>query len=193
MNIDTSFDRWDKHIKAIQSQAEEQFNHLTKQQLNWKPSQDVWSIAQNLDHLITVNRSYFPVIDQMLEGNYRLPLHSKLSFITNFFGNFIYKSVDPKNTKKISTFSIWEPTESELDITIVPRFIDHQERLNTKIKESKYLLDQHAIVGSPANRYIVYPLSRAFDIIIAHEQRHLNQAANVWSLYSEKTDNSVIN
>lgn len=193
MNADVSINLWEKDIQTIVEDTNHQLKGLNKSQLNWKPSPDVWSVAQNLDHLITVNRSYFPVIDKMNEGNYSLPLHAKIPILTSFLGDFIYKSVDPKNLKKITTFSIWEPTSSELDTTIIDRFLDHQERLMNKMRESGGLLEKNAIIASPANRYIVYPLERAFDIIIAHERRHMNQAMDILPLLDTKAEQGTSN
>lgn len=193
MNADVSINLWEKDIQTIVEDTNHQLKGLNKSQLNWKPSPDVWSVAQNLDHLITVNRSYFPVIDKMNEGNYSLPLHAKIPILTSFLGDFIYKSVDPKNLKKITTFSIWEPTSSELDTTIIDRFLDHQERLMNKMRESGGLLEKNAIIASPVNRYIVYPLERAFDIIVAHERRHMNQAMDILPLLDTKAEQGTSN
>jgi len=41
------------------------------------------------------------------------------------------------------------------------------------------LLNEGAIIYSPANRRIAYKLEVAFDIIVAHESRHLQQAHGI--------------
>jgi hypothetical protein len=40
-------------------------------------------------------------------------------------------------------------------------------------------VDKGTIISSPANKIIVYKLEIAFDIIVAHEKRHLEQAREV--------------
>ena len=44
--------------EAITGDAKALFGHLTREQLNWKPAANSWSVAQCLDHLITINREY---------------------------------------------------------------------------------------------------------------------------------------
>jgi hypothetical protein len=43
-------------------------------------------------------------------------------------------------------------------------------------------LEKGTVISSPANKYIVYKLETAFDIIVAHEERHLEQAKEVLSV-----------
>lgn len=64
MNLkNTSFPRiegWIKEIDKITHDFKEISERLTDAQLNWKVHKQTWSIAQNMDHLIVVNESYFP-------------------------------------------------------------------------------------------------------------------------------------
>ena len=62
---------------------------------------------------------------------------------------------------------------------ILKRFIEHQEKLKQKILDSEDLLEQNAVISSPANPKIVYKLDAAFKIILAHEERHLQQAKKI--------------
>ena len=52
---------WTSTLSDISRQYLSEFGSLTNEQLNWKPNSTVWSIAQNLDHLIVTNESYYPV------------------------------------------------------------------------------------------------------------------------------------
>ena len=71
------------------------------------------------------------------------------------------------------------PSQSTINADILDRFLQHQEELADFIDSCADLVDQKQIISSPANRNIVYPLSRAFDIIVAHEQRHLEAADRI--------------
>ncbi|MBZ9729857.1 DinB family protein [Salegentibacter sp. JZCK2] len=152
------------------------FGKLSEREIHWKPDADTWSIAQNLEHLILINESYFPIIDKLRNKDYKKPFTAKFGFLVNFFGNAILKSVQPDTTKKTKTFSIWKPSESRLSEDILSRFMEHQEKLKEKILASEDLLKQNVVISSPANPKIVYKLDAAFKIILAHEQRHFQQA-----------------
>lgn len=177
---------WTSQLKEVTQQFQKEFGHLFEEELNWKPDAATWSVAQNLDHLITLNETYFPVIHQLKEGTYFLPWLGRFSMATRFLGNFILSSVSPMRTKKIKTFPLWEPKTNNIDGAILDRFVAHQQELIALIQSSKRLLEQQAVISSPANRNIVYTLERAFDIIISHEQRHLNQARETWALSGAK-------
>lgn len=63
--------------------------------------------------------------------------------------------------------------------------------LKQKIEDAKELIENGTIIASPANRNIVYKLETAFDIIISHEQRQLEQAKEIVQLM--KNNNNVYN
>ena len=48
--------------------------------------------------------------------------------------------------------------------------------LKERIISAESFLHSGVIISSPANKNIVYKLEQAFEIIVTHEERHLNQA-----------------
>ncbi|GJM35663.1 MAG: hypothetical protein DHS20C18_46640 [Saprospiraceae bacterium] len=171
--------KWTTQIDRNTEAFLREFGQLTPAQLNSKPNAQTWSIAQNVDHIMTINATYFEVIKQIRAKQYSTPWIGNFSMFTNFLGKFILKSVQPDRKNKIKTFPVWEPASSELDEDILEQFKQHQEELKKMIERSSDLLDKGVIISSPANRMIVYKLEAAFDIIVAHEQRHFEQAKEV--------------
>lgn len=179
---------WNQRIDNVTERVVSHFSDLTMEELNWKPDPDTWSIAQNLDHLITINESYFPILADLRLGKFEPPLMGKFGFMVSLFGKTILKSVQPDRKKKIKTFPIWEPRSSQIPADIVEKFKQHQAELKQQIDNSKKLIKQGAIISSPANKNIVYKLETAFQIIITHEQRHLVQAMeNLGKLQREES------
>jgi hypothetical protein len=173
-------EKWTRQIDEITASFREAFGALTVEQLNWKPNAQTWSIAQILDHLIVTNGTYYPVIRQIRANTYRMPWIGKWGFMTRFFGKFILDSVQPDRRRKMKTFPMWEPSASELGGDIVERFGKHQAGLKQLIEDSRDLVEKGVVISSPANRNIVYKLDAAFDIIVAHERRHFEQAREVF-------------
>jgi hypothetical protein len=171
--------RFTHKIDETTNAFKKSFGMLTVEQLNFKPNPETWSIAQNIDHLIVINETYYPVIKSLREGSYKLPFMAKLGFMVNFLGNMILGSVQPDRKRKMKTFPIWEPAKSEISADILTRFEKHQTELKNMISGCEDLLQQGTIISSPANKNIVYKLETAFDIITTHEQRHLEQAKEV--------------
>ena len=68
---------WTIPLDNITKQTVTEFGTLTNEQINWKPNSITWSIAQNLDHLIIVNETYYPVLSSLKEGTYKTPFTAK--------------------------------------------------------------------------------------------------------------------
>ncbi len=62
---------------------------------------------------------------------------------------------------------------------ILQQFEKHQSELKQQIAFCEKLIGKGAVISSPANKNIVYKLETAFDIIVSHEERHLEQAKEV--------------
>lgn len=172
--------RWSKPIDQITERFINSFSLLTEEQLNWKPDPETWSIAENIDHLIILNETYYPVLEELKKGTYDLPFVARFGFVVSFFGKMILKSVDPERKKKIKTFPIWEPGSSMISKDILNQFEEHQNELKKQIDEVEHLIYRNTVISSPANRNIVYKLETAFDIIVTHERRHYEQANEVY-------------
>jgi hypothetical protein len=172
-------ERWTRQIDETTKAFKESFGKLSAGQLNYKPNAETWSIAQNIDHLLIINETYCPVIASVKKGSYKLPLMGKIGFMVKFFGKLVLDAVQLDRSKKMKTFSLWEPSKSERGADIVGRFEKHQEELKNMITSCSALLDKGTVISSPANKNIVYKLETAFDIIVTHEKRHLAQAHEV--------------
>lgn len=181
--------KWSEELDKTTQNFIESFSGLNHEKMNWKPNAGTWSIAQNIDHLIVTNKTYFPIIESVRKGTYTPPLISKVGFIVSIIGNVVLKAVHPDRKKKIKTFSIWEPTKSEIPYGILQKFQSHQSELKQLIESSKDLIDKGVVISSPANRNIVYKLEKAFEIIVTHEQRHFKQAKEVYELWIKEASN----
>ncbi len=182
-------DNWTKQIEEVTEKFQKSFGHLSENDLNWKPSPGTWSIAENITHLIEVNSSYFPGFNALTRGNYKLPFIARFGFVVNFFGNMILKSVQPDRKNKMKTFPMWKPSEGSSYENILERFSDHQSALKREIAQVMDKTRENAVISSPANKNIVYRLGTAFDIIVAHEFRHYEQAKEVLKLIEKKLRN----
>ncbi len=170
---------WTTQINEITGLYQGAFADLTPEQINWKPNPAKWSIGQVIDHVITLNETYYPIVEQLKAGTYRKHWLSRLPFLVRWFGKFILDGVEPQRKRKMKTFPLWEPAQSNVPGDIVARFAEHQKQLGKMMADCSPFVLSGAVISSPANRNIVYKLGTAFDIILAHERRHLNQALEV--------------
>lgn len=166
-------------LRQVSYNAEAEFGALTAEQLNLKPSQDSWSIAQCLDHLIVSNKTYFPRIEEIISGKYKKTFYQKLPLLPKLFGKILIKSVSPDTKRKTKTSKVFYPSSSELPGTLVRNFTAHNILLISLIERTHGLVPENIIISSPVSSAITYSLKDTFIILTLHEERHLNQAKRV--------------
>lgn len=177
--MDNKPKKWINELDRLSKEVQETFGDLDKEALFIKPDSKSWSIAENLEHLIKLNSSYFPIFQKIKDNTYESAFIGKFGFFRRLFGNMIYKSVSDGGKKKIKTFPLWEPKIQENEVNIIEKFMAHQDDLKNWIKELGPYIEKEEVIHSPANKLIVYSLPQALDIIVAHERRHLEQAKNI--------------
>ncbi|HEU4871981.1 MAG TPA: DinB family protein [Pyrinomonadaceae bacterium] len=162
----------------VASNTRSTFGHLTPSQLNWKPSPERWSIAQCFDHLIAVNKAYFPVIDNVLAGKKRT-LWESMPVLPGLMGKMVIKAVEPTSTRKFKARKNFEAAQSNISGSIINDFVDHQAEVVDKMKATQHLDLEKIIITSPVAAVMTYSLIDAYRIIVVHEQRHFQQAKRV--------------
>jgi hypothetical protein len=165
--------------EAIAGDAKTLFGHLNSQQLNWKPAADSWSVAQCLDHLISINREYHPTFDRILKGEYGKTLLHRLPFLPAMSGRFMIKILSPNSHQKYKAPAAAKPSSSSLDPQIVERFITHQRETLAKMRSLEDRDPARIIITSPFASVVVYSLLDTFRLLVAHERRHFAQAQRV--------------
>lgn len=174
---------WVNQLDQLTEAVISNFGLLRHEDLYFKPDANRWSIAENLAHLIVVNRTYFPVIEQIRNNTYKVPFIGKIPFLPKLFGSVLIEYVKPeKEEAKVKTFPIWEPTNFKEEGSILELFEKHQQALRNLRIDNEDLIQRKQIIASPANNNIVYSLDDAFDVILLHEQRHFIQSKAVLAL-----------
>ena len=101
-----------------------QIQSLTPNQLNWKPSDAEWSIAECLQHLFTTNEYYLNLF-QTLKVNSLELVSDEFEFKHRFIGKYILDGVKPNNSRKIKTSKNFNPSFSSV-----------QDRKSTRLNSS---------------------------------------------------------
>ena len=165
--------------QAIAEEAEKTFGHLSPEQLNWKPNTDRWSVAQCFDHLIVINRGYFPRIREIADGKYEPSIKERLPLLPRVFGSLILKAVQPQARRKFKADRRFQPATSKLGGDIIAKFKAHQGEVVQLMKKTNRLNLRRIIVTSPVASFAPYSLLDAYKILLAHERRHMAQAQRV--------------
>jgi len=167
-------------ISKVAADVRISFGNLSPAQLNWKPDDKSWSVAQCLDHLITTHRQYFPLFKKMAAGDAKPTFWEKASPLSGFFGRFLIKSLDPSNLKKMKAPGKAQPSTSEISGDIVDRFCEHQHQVIEHLHNIGSDVDPDTtIITSPLIGFVTYSLEDCFKILVVHCQRHIGQAQRV--------------
>lgn len=163
----------------IADDARATFGNLSREQLNWKPGAQQWSVGQCFDHLITTNRELFPILEKIVRGEKRNTLWQSMPFVPGFFGRLFIKSLDPASTRKLKAPKIFKPSMSDISPTVINDFLGQQQEVVKYMNATAGLDLKKIVVTSPVSPVIVYNLMDAWTIIVTHERRHFMQAERV--------------
>lgn len=169
--LSTLEERVEDHLQ----QAIYRFQNLTEQELLRPSPTGGWSIAQCLDHINSYGHYYLPKIQEGIEKNALRP--SKDTFKSSWLGAYFIRMMDPETgRKKYKAFKGHIPTSDLEAYAVVAKFIQQQENLLIYLKEA-HSADLNAIsIPISIARFITLKLGDVFQFIIAHDERHIQQA-----------------
>ena len=98
------------------------FSGISPEQLNWKPVPGKRSIAQCLDHLVVSDSSYFPELEKIIAGNYRMKFWEKYSPFTGIMGRIMKDRLQEQPKIKMKAPKKIQPSPSEIDTGIFERY-----------------------------------------------------------------------
>lgn len=150
-------------------------NELSDAQLNWKPTEDSWSIAECIEHLSITNQLYFDEIEKQFSEKQITCKDEETSVKHSFFGKLIIRAVDPSNIKKTKTFTVFQPSKSYITKDSITKLIEVQKSLINLISSSINLDTNRYSMSSPASKLIRESFSDVLEIIRLHNKRHLIQ------------------
>jgi hypothetical protein len=163
---------------SVANEAKNTFGLLTPVQLNWKPSAERWSVAQCFDHLLTSNRPYIPIVDNVLAGH-KQTFWQSMPVLPGLMGKLLIKSLDPVKGRNLKAPTKFQPAQSDISDSVIDDFVAQQASIVGKMKATAHLELEKIIISSPVTSVVTYSLMDAYRVIVVHEQRHFQQAQRV--------------
>ncbi len=171
-----------ENAKVIDEEIQTTFGGLSAKQLNWKPAENSWSVAQCLEHLVVTNDLYFENIQKVADGTHRNNFFSGIPFTTDIIGFVMKKVMSPDWKPKMKTLKMFKPSFSDVSENVLENFSKNQSRFIGLMEASKNLNYGKIKVAEPIGRAVNLRLVDAFEVLVVHEQRHFNQAKKVMEL-----------
>jgi uncharacterized damage-inducible protein DinB len=160
----------EKHLAS----AVRAFQNLSEPDLNQKPPDGGWSIAQCLEHLNTYGDYYLPRIEKAMEKFNGKP---SSEFSSTWLGNYFTKMMDPVTGKrKMKAFAAHVPPSALDGHAVTGKFIQQQETLLQLLRSAKQKDLNKIKIPISISRFIRMKLGDTFRFIIAHNERHVEQA-----------------
>lgn len=156
----------------------EHFKTLTAIDLNQRPSPDSWSILACLEHLNLYGDFYLIELeDKILKAKAQ---RSDADFKSGWFGERTVQSMLPKNEQvaKMKTFHSKDPGYTDLNITIIDRFIKQQGQLMGLLNMAEQI-DLSSTTTRITLPIIRFKLGTTLRFVVYHNVRHIWQAKNV--------------
>lgn len=154
---------------------------LNADQLNWKPGNDKWSIAQCLEHVLIAADLYGEKIGPAIERARGKRLHAPgdLRPRLTIVGRLILRLVEPTTQRTMSSPKSFAPSQSQISVDVLDRYIRSHEHLASFISTCDGLDLNRIKLSTPEASVIRINTADAFEILIGHAERHLNQADRV--------------
>jgi hypothetical protein len=165
-------------LQNISAETQKTFGKFSAEQINWKPSEDGWSVGQCFEHLIKSNELFYGELDKIAGGTRQNSFLENWSPLSSVWGNLLISSLKKDERKfKAPIQKIVPP--SEIDAHIIEIFAAHQAELIGKIKQTETADWNKIKITSPFMKLMTYKLADGFQVIVEHEKRHFRQAERV--------------
>lgn len=177
MNIAETRQQLLEDIQHIRQTVSLEFKTLSEAQLLWKPAPERWGILECLVHLNAASQYY---TNQLKLKFSQTPIRSSATdFEMSFNGKMMLGFVDPASPRKIPSPGMFKPKPYHLDAPkVLERYFMILQDLENAIQSSEGV-DWNQKIISPFTALLKFRLGDVFLFVVAHHQRHLNQAMRV--------------
>ena len=166
-------------LDAVAHETQATFDGFDARQLNWRPDATRWSVAQCFEHLLTANRLMLRAAEAALDSALPRTLWQRLPVLPGLLGRMLIRSQAPTATRKFTAPPRAQPATSDIAADIIQRFIEQHRDAVALVQELDEQDAARAIMTSPFIRIVTYSVLDGWRLILAHDQRHFEQARRV--------------
>jgi hypothetical protein len=169
-------------LHDIARDAQDRFGSLTGTQLNWRPDETRWGVAQCFEHLLTANRLMLEAAYAALDETRPRTIWQRLPVLPGILGRMLIRSQTPAATRKFIAPPAARPVFTDIAEDIVRRFADQQREAAAWMAALDAARAERTIMTSPFLRVITYSVLDGCRLMAAHDRRHMEQAQRVMAL-----------
>ncbi len=171
-----------QHINTVEKLRNEELQTLT-----WKENPTSWSILECLEHLNLYGDFYLPEIEKKIK---QADSKNEDNFKSGILGNYFAQSMLPKEKlNKMKTFKDKNPLNTNLDRTVIDRFLDQQIKLLELLNLSRKVSLNKVKIDTSISKLIKLKLGDTFQFFINHISRHIAQIIKIEN--AQKSNSSI--
>lgn len=150
---------------------------LTREELNWKPTPDQWSVGQCLEHLCISNEVYCRAISDSLVDR---PLATVQEITPGWLGRwFIRNYIEPSSQVKRRRAPRKIRPRPQVELSVLDRFLESNHVARSLVHRTRNYDVNRIRFRNPFVPVIYFTVGTGLDILSKHERRHLLQAERV--------------
>jgi hypothetical protein len=175
----SDLDTYREQAGRIIREAETLFDQAGGGAASWNPPAGGWSVARCIDHLNRTGDAYLAAIDRAIEAGHAKGLRGPARPGPGWFGGMLVRAMDAPPRRRMRSPKSIVPGDAPDADGVFRRFLQLQQDLLGRLDAAEGLDLRRVRVTSPLLSLLRMNLSTAFGVVLAHERRHLWQAAEV--------------
>lgn len=166
-------------VDALRRDARELCAGLSAAQVNWRPTERRWSVAQCMDHLTRSLDLYLPPMSRALERSRARKDRGEKGYRDGIMAGWLIRSMEPPPSVRVRAPAAIRPAETFEPAAVLADFDAAHARLAGLLAAADGASLVHARMRSPMMRLMQMTLRQAFAMTLAHARRHIWQARQV--------------
>jgi uncharacterized damage-inducible protein DinB len=163
-----------QQIDVVSRDVRKLTDFLSDEQMQQRPKKGGWSIAECIQHLTATNHLYIPILASTLQG---APAGSG-PYKMDWRGRLLKWVLEPPYRSKVKTIPSLEPKIEDIRRVLTDFAVSQQQFLEAMAPWQGRALDK-VLITSPFNKRLRYNIYSLFNVVAAHQRRHLWQAHRV--------------
>jgi hypothetical protein len=163
----------------LRERALARFGLLTEEQLNWRTAPGSWSPGECMLHVNQANRLFLEAMEKRIRAARERGLLRDGPFRYGWLERWFVREMEPPPRRHMQAPRIFRPQPRRAGASDVAELGRLLERAVALMRAAKGIDLAQVRVPSPVSPLIRWQLGAAFHIIVAHTDRHLQQAERV--------------
>jgi len=166
-------------LRGVEADVMRLVQPLSEPQVNWRPTDGRWSIAECIAHLTATGRAYVAPIEMAVERGFRRGYLGGRDYQPGRIGRWLIAQMEPPPRRRMKAPRRIVPQRVESAFALKRGYEEMHRELIRVVLKAEGLDLSRVKLSSPLMPLVRQPLGTWIAFIAAHERRHLWQARQV--------------